>query len=160
MDRAGRDSNERADTPTLNGNSTIVFHGPYWRLPKGSSYEAVFKLEARAPWLVGKALLRGYAKTARSALAALWRQARGLPIGTFSRPQYPLCTFQTMARETELASKVLYVGFWRFTREVTIPFQVTASQSADPGFGLDFRLLAHSQLPFGFKSVTVRKVGS
>ena len=137
---------------------TIVFHGPYWRLPKGS-YEAVFKLEARAPWLVGKALLRGYAKTARSALAALWRQARGLPIGTF-RGRYPLCTFQTMARETELASKVLYVGFWRFTREVTIPFQVTASQSADPGFGLDFRLLAHSQLPFGFKSVTVRKVGS
>lgn len=136
---------------------TIVFHGPYWRLPKGS-YEAVFKLEARAPWLVGKALLRGYAKTARSALAALWRQARGLPIGTF-RGRYPLCTFQTMARETELASKVLYVGFWRFTREVTIPFQVTASQSADPGFGLDFRLLAHSQLPFGFKSVTVRKVG-
>ena len=137
---------------------TIVFHGPYWRLPKGR-YEAVFKLEARPPWLVGKALLRGYAKTARSVLGALWRHARGLPTGTF-RGRYPLCTFQAMARDTELASKILYVGSWRLTREVTIPFQVTASQSEDPGFGLDFRLLAHTQLPFGFKSVTVRKVGA
>ena len=71
--------------------------------------------------------------------------------------RYPLCTFQAISRETELASKILFVGSWRLKKEVTIPFNVTSSQSADPGFGLEFRLLAHSQLPFGFKSVSVRR---
>ena len=64
---------------------TIVFHGPYWRLPKGS-YEAVFKLEARAPWLVGKALLRGYAKTARSALASALAAGSWIADWHVSRP--------------------------------------------------------------------------
>ena len=42
-----------------------------------------------------------------------------------------------------------------FARQVGIGFKVTRAQAEDPDFGLEFRLLAHGQLPFGFKSVTV-----
>jgi hypothetical protein len=65
-----------------------------------------------------------------------------------------------MSQDTELASKILFVGSWRSKKEVAIRFTVTPSLSADPDFGLDFRLLAHSQLPFGFKSVTVRRTAA
>jgi hypothetical protein len=136
----------------------IVFFGPYWRLPEGN-YEAVFKLEAEAAgWTLG-ALIRGYAKALRPALGALWRRVRGIPIGAHDG-RYPLCTFQAISQNTELASKILFVGNWRSKKEVTIPFTVPPSLSADPDFGLEFRLLAHSQLPFGFKGVTVRRTAA
>ncbi|MBV9406063.1 MAG: hypothetical protein JO211_12025 [Acidobacteriaceae bacterium] len=136
----------------------IVFHGPYWRLPKGR-YQAVFKMEAQAPWLVGNALARAYAKSILSTLASLRRWISRVPDSTFRR-RYPLCTFQAMSGETELASKVMFVDGWQLQKEVAIPFEVTASDSARPDFGFEFRLLAHGRLPFTFSSVTVHRTES
>ncbi|MBV8426646.1 MAG: hypothetical protein JOZ88_05330 [Hyphomicrobiales bacterium] len=151
------------DAKRLNGvifypstRPTILFYGPYWRLSQGS-YEAVLELEAAPTWVVWQALVRAYSKTALLSLVALWRRARGQPIGAF-RGRYPLCTFQAMNRETELASRIIYVGSWPLEKQLVIPFDVTTSQSEDPGCGMDFRLLAHTQLPFGFKSFVVRRV--
>jgi hypothetical protein len=67
---------------------------------------------------------------------------------------------QAISQETELASRDLFVGDWRLANEVPVSFSVTGPQSEDPDFALEFRLLAYSQLPFGFKSVTVRRTGA
>ena len=42
-------------------------------------------------------------------------------------------------------------------KQVVVSFTVSPSQSVDTEFALEFRLLAHGPLPFGFKSVTVRR---
>ncbi|MBV8764460.1 MAG: hypothetical protein JOZ66_06055, partial [Hyphomicrobiales bacterium] len=134
----------------------IVFFGPYWRVPEGR-YEAVFHLEAEAASWTLEALMRGYARALGSALRALWRRYRGISIGSHGG-HYPLCTFQAISHDTELASKVLFITNWRSKKELTLPFTVPGSLSRNPDFGLEFRLLAHGQLPFGFKSITVRRM--
>jgi hypothetical protein len=66
--------------------------------------------------------------------------------------RYPLCTFQAISRETELASKILFVGSWRLKKEVTIPFNVTALQSADPASGSNFGYWPIVSCPLGSRA--------
>jgi len=135
----------------------LVFYGPYWRLPAGR-YEAVFKLAAEPVYWKAKALIRGYARALRPALGFLRRRIRGLPVGPHAG-RYPFCTIQAVYRDTEIGLKKVFVGSWRPSRRVTVPFEVTSSHLENPDFALEFRLLAHGQLPFGFKSLTVRRIG-
>ncbi|MBV9568255.1 MAG: hypothetical protein JO172_08965 [Hyphomicrobiales bacterium] len=137
---------------------SVVFFGPYWSLPEGN-YEAIFTLQAEAAGWAREALIRGYVRALRTALGSILRRARGLP-GGIHGGRFPLCTIQAISRDIELASKMIFVGNWRAKKEVALPFTVTTSQSEDPDFGLEFRLLAHTQLPFGFKSVVVRRIAA
>jgi hypothetical protein len=138
--------------------SGIAFYGPCFGLPEGN-YEAVFGLASEGWKTVAEASIRGYAKVVRSALGKIWRRIRrrtvpGLVGG------YPLCIFQAISQQTELSTVVIYAGGRWPKHKVSLFFTVTPCQSADPDFALEFRLLAHGQLPFRFKSLTVQKEGS
>jgi hypothetical protein len=131
----------------------IVFYGPYWRLPEGD-YEAIFELELVSWLTAGRALIQGYVMAARTAVGALTRRLRGAPS---LRGSYPICTFQAVSQERELASKVLFAEGLRNKMRVSLSLAVTCPQSRDPDFALELRLLAHGRLPFSVASVTVRR---
>ena len=129
---------------------------PTWDCPKAIG--AVFGLEARVENGRGSRYLRlcegGPLCLGKNMAANSGRAVSGLVGGS------PLCIFRAISQRDRASTVVLYSGSRGTKRKVSFLFTVTPCQSADPDFALEFRLLAHGQLPFGFKSLTVRKDGS
>ncbi|MBV9521065.1 MAG: hypothetical protein JO068_23425 [Hyphomicrobiales bacterium] len=158
----------------------VVFYGPYWRLPEGN-YEVTFTLEPLGDGSIPLGAFRERCDAARNILRHRLRRFYEEPVGqlaalprvlraqlgaagkesgqTHASPgRPPLCTVQVISGEDELTRKQVFADAWRATNQVAVPFAVTALHARDPGFALEFRLLAHGLMPFGFKSVTVRRM--
>ena len=143
------------------GKPGFVFYGPYWTLPKGS-YVASFALEFGSATFIALALKAAYRKATNAVLKVLkffWRRLRGKR-GQASAPlpSNPLCLFEAVSQETQLAARLLFDSGLYQERRFKLAFRVTPSQSADPNFALELRLFAHEKLPFAIKSVTVGRL--